>query len=342
VWNAVTDAVATDHTHIFHSVHSGKINMGRKYLMKMVSLRILLALSLLLGFGTANLVWAEAEAPGATLPANLKIEQWKGHEFTFLALPADRQAAGYEIFTVAQATQGFKGDRLVRIPYPEHVGKQVTVTEIVSFAIPYDQQEYMVYMTVNETGEKLVGRTTRGQLEDMVLTADLRNARQQFLGKTVYPKFRELVELNVLGWNTVPASVSTRIGDSVKVIDVYAGNQSQEKIWLIVTANGKKAILPIDYSWTNTPIQIWTQNPPWQNALFMEDPKITLGGSYDLWNNIQSGDIQEGMTKAHVQLSWGKPLKIEANGSVWIYNTKKLTFWGDVLYSIETISDDTP
>lgn len=303
--------------------------------MKLFSLRILLVFSLLVVFGTISSVWAEASSE--TPPANLKIEQWPGHSFTFLTLPAEKQSAGYEIFTVDQATQGFQGDNSVRIPYAQHVGKQVTVTEVVPFVAGYNHQEYMVHMTVNDTGEKLLGRTMRGQLEGLVLTSDLVNARQQFLGKTIYPKFRELSGLYVP--NTMPVAVSTTIGAPITVVDVYTGNQSQEPIWLIVSVNGEKAILPIAYSWTNLPIQSWTQSPPWQDALFTEDPRVSLGWSYDLWSKIEKGNVEEGMTKGQVHLSWGKPVSMEANDSVWIYGTNKLSFSGDVLHSIETIAE---
>lgn len=291
--------------------------------MKIVSVRILLVLSLLLGLGTFGSVGAEAATDPGT---NVAIEQWTGHSFTFLPLAADKQGAGYEIFTEEQ------GDGSAPIPYATHVGKQVTVTAIVPFAAGYNQEEYMVHMQVNDTGEKLLGHSMRGQLAGMVLTADLTNARQQFLGKTIYPKFRELVGIT-------SQSVSMMIGAPVTVVDVYAGNQTQEPIWLIVSVNGEKAILPITYSWTNNSIQSWTHTAPWNNALFMENPRISLGGSQELWNQIQSGNVDEGMSKDQVRLSWGKPLRVEDNTSVWIYGTKKLTFVGETLNSITTIDD---
>jgi hypothetical protein len=301
--------------------------------MKQLILRLLLTVSLMIVGGTSS-AWASAAEPAV----NLTIQQWIGNGFTFLTLPADKQAAGYEIFTVEQANQGFQEDRSVRIPYAEHVGKQVTVTEIVSFPAGNSQNEYMVYMTVNETGEKLVGRTMRGQLEGLVLTADLINARQQFLGKTIYPKFRELSGTNDPGMNnTIPISVSTPIGGPATVVDVYAGNQSQEPIWLVVSVNGEKAILPIAYSWTNIPANAWMQTAPWQDALFMENPRSSLGWSQKVWNNIEKSNVEEGMTKGQIRLSWSKPNSIEENGAVWIYGTKKLNFSGDVLQSIETI-----
>jgi hypothetical protein len=306
--------------------------------LKQYSLRILLILSLLVGFGTAHSVWAAAASETAS--ANVKVEQWTGHSFTFLNLPAEEQAAGYEIYTLDKADQGFKGDRSARISYAEHVGKQVKVTDIVPFTAGSNKQEYMVHMTVNDTGEKLIGRTMRGQLEGLVLTADLNNARQQFLGKTIYLKSRELSGLYVTGQTSAPA-VANIIGSPATVIDVYAANRSQEPINLIVSVNGEKAVLPIAYSWTNSPISAWTQAAPWQDVLFTEDPKISLGGSYDVWSKIDGGNVAEGMTKDQVLLSWGKAISNEANDSVWIYGTKKLNFAGDVLHSIETIADGT-
>ncbi|MDF2856962.1 MAG: hypothetical protein K0Q87_2813 [Neobacillus sp.] len=304
--------------------------------MKMFSLRILLVLSLLVGLGTVGSV-SVAKAPSENSATNVKVEQWIGHNFTFLALPIDKQSAGYEFFIVEEGAQGFHGDRSVRIPYAEYVGKQITVTGIVPFPAGYNQEEYIVNMTVNDTGEKLTARTMRGQLEGLVLTSDLTNARQQFLGTTVYPKFRDL---SGLYWtsNTMPVSVSIPIGSPVTVVDVYAGNQSQKPIWLIVSVNGEKAILPIAYSWTNTPVQVWAETPPWQADLFVEDPRISLGGSYTLWDQIENGNVEEGMTKGQVHLSWGKPMRTEKNDSVWVYGTKRLTFYGAVLYSIETLS----
>jgi len=305
--------------------------------MKLFNLRILLVLSFLVAFGSVGAVWAEPASK--TRAVNLTTEQWTGHSFTFLALPAARQAAGYEIFPVDKANKGFTGDRSVRIPYAQHAGKKVTVTEVIPYPAGPNLQEYMVYMKVDETGEKLVGRTMRGQLEGLVLTADLTNARQQFLGKTIYPKFRELAGLYTPGAEEIPKSVTTSIGGAATVVDVYAGNQSDEPIWLVVSVNGEKAILPIAYSWTNIPASSWTETAPWQEALFTEDPRPSLGWSHTLWYQIENGNVEEGMTKAQVLLSWGKPVHKIEDGAAWIYDNKKLNFNGDILQSIELLAD---
>lgn len=299
--------------------------------MKQFILRIVMTLSLMI-VGITGSAWAAA-APESSV--NLATPQWTGNSFTFLALPADKQAAGYGIFTVDQANQGFNENRSVRIAYAKHVGKQVTVTEIVPFPAGGNQNEYLVYMTVNDTAEKLVGRTMRGQLEGLVLTTDLVNSREQFLGKTIYPKYRELSGAYVPGMDAIPESVSTPIGGPVTVVDVYAGNQSQEPIWLIVSVQGEKAILPIAYSWTNVPVNAWKATSPWQDAFFMEDPR-SFGWSQSVWDKIESSSVEEGMTKGQIHLSWGKPNHTEENGSVWIYGKKELSFSGDVLQSIKT------
>lgn len=306
--------------------------------MRLFNLCILLVLSLLISFGTVDSAWAESSNEKPSV--NLTTEQWTGHTFTFLALPADKQSAGYDIFTIDQATRGFEGDQSVRIPYAKHAGKQVSVTEVVPYPAGPDQQEFMVYMTVNDTGEKLVGRTMRGQLDGLVLTADLTNAKKQFLGKTIYPKLRELAGVYIPGSNEEPKSVPIPIGSPVTVVDVYAGNQSQEPIWLVVSFNGEKAVLPIAYSWTNIPVSSWTGTSPWQEALFTEDPRLILGWSHNLWYQIENGNVEKGMTKGQVLLSWGKPQRSEANGAIWIYGNKKLNFSGDVVYSVETVSDN--
>jgi hypothetical protein len=307
-----------------------KIKNGEQYKMRLFSLRILLILSLVIGFGSVHSVWAETSSDAS--PGSINLAQWAGQDFTFLPLTAVEDA-GYDIYTEDQAAQGFRGDRSVRIPYAEHVGKRVTVTQIAAFPAGENIEEYMVHMTVNDTGEKLVGRTMHGQLGGLVLTADLDNARQKFLGKTVYPKFRQLAGVYVDG--VMQPAVTTKIGSPVTVLEIYAGNQSQEPIGLLVSVNGTKAILPLAYSWTNSPVTPWTQSAPWEEALFMENPRVTFGGSEDLWKQIETGNIAVGMNKGQVRLSWGKPFQSEENDSVWIYGTDKLIFDGDTLQSIE-------
>ncbi|MEG6586787.1 hypothetical protein [Dendrosporobacter sp. 1207_IL3150] len=305
--------------------------------MKKFNIGLLLVVGMLIAFGTIGP--ASAKSSNETPSFNLTTEQWTGHNFTFIALPADKQSSGYDIYTIDNAARGFEGDQSARIPYAKHAGKQVKVTEVIPFPAGPNQNEFMVYMTVNDTREKLVGRTMRGQLEGLVLTADLTNAKKQFLGKTLYPKLRELPGLYVPGSNETPASVPVPIGSPVTVVDVYAGNQSHEPIWLVVSFNGEKAVMPIAYSWTNIPVSAWAKTAPWQEVLFTEDPRLSLGWSHSLWYQIESGNVEKGMTKGQVMLSWGKPQKSEANDSAWIYGNKKINFAGDLVHSVETITD---
>ncbi|WP_027937421.1 hypothetical protein [Anaeroarcus burkinensis] len=296
---------------------------------------VVLTLCMLLGFGIDAV---NAGALTESVSQNLKIQQWQGHNFTFMSLPDDKQAAGYSIFKAENASRGFQGDVAVRIPYATHVGKQAVVTDVVPFDAGYGIREYMVYLTVVDTGEKLVARSMRSQVNGLVLTADLKNARKQFMGKTVYSKLRELPGLATAG-NPMPQAVSVGIGAPVVVTDVYPGIQIQDPIWLVVTAaNGQKAVLPMNYSWTNMPQVFWNDRPAWQDDLFLEDPHKTFNWSSDMWKQIETANVTVGMFKEQVRLSWGEASDMEQDGFVWIYGDKKLTFNGDILISIATRS----
>lgn len=304
--------------------------------MKQLTLRLFLAASLIL-IGITGTAAAAADSVPAV---NLTTSQWVGHNFVFLSLPADKQAEGYGIFAADQAVRGFQEDRSVRLPYLQHVGRLVAVTDVTAYTAGDGNFDYVISMTEIDTGQKLVGRTFRGSLEGLALAEDIENARRQFLGKTIYPKKRSL---NVASAQS-GGSVTIKIGAAVTVTDVYAGMQSREPVWLIVSVNGQKAILPIAYTWTNQTVNTWTQNPPWQSALFMDDPRVSLGWSAALWDNIDSGSVLEGMTQEQVRLSWGPPQRVDegASGPVWYYGTQVLKFTGDTLTSIEATGGIAP
>jgi hypothetical protein len=267
---------------------------------------------------------------------NLTTQQWVGHNFVFLALPAEGQADGYGFFKADQAVQGFSGDHSVRIPYLPNVGKIVKVTDVSPYTASNESFDYVVSMTEIGTGDKFVGRTLKGSIEGLALVEDIVNARHQFLGKTIYPKSSRLDGEDTLAGGLDTTTVTIPIGSPVTVTDVYAGITAKEPIWLIVSANGQKAIIRIAYSWTNQMTTFWTQKPPYQAELFMDDPRISLGCSATVWSQIQSGAVQVGMTKNEVRLSWGPPNNIAQGdgGSMWVYGTKTLTFNGTTLTHI--------
>ena len=307
--------------------------------MRLNSLRLALMVMLLVLFGALGTAWA-ANSQQESSP-NLTPDQWTGQSFTFLSLPAADQAAGYEIFNVDQSQQGFTGDRSVRIPYKQYVGKQVTVTDVVTYIASDNKYEYLIYLEEKESKQKLVGRTSRGQLEGLVLTADLAKAKQQFLGKTVYVKLRTIEGLYDPQTNTTPLSIPTKIGSAVNVVDVYAGLKSSEPIWLIVVTDNQKAFIPITYSMTNVPSNFCQQNPPWQEKIMLNDFRATSGWSEEMWNQIDAGIAKPGMTQEQVRFSWGSPASISdntanSNESTWKYGTQILKFSGNQLISIES------
>jgi hypothetical protein len=294
-------------------------------IMKQFGLRILLMLALIIGTQGATSTFAKTSSDND--PVNLTVEQFSGNNFTFLNLPSDQQTVGYEIFTVKQAEAW---DRSYPSDFAGHVGKEVNVTKTVW--IP-EQKEYLVYMTVNDTGEKLAEPTRNGQLESLVLSSDLSKAKEKFLGKTIYPKARGLIGLN--------SAVKTAIliGSPVEVVDVTAGTNAQTPISLIVKVNGEQAVLPIAYSWTNLPAASWSNKAAWKEFLFLKNPRKNLGWSRSVWENVDKANVVEGMTKDQVLLSWGKPNLTQDNDTVWTYGRKILTFSEDKVQSIEIESE---
>lgn len=286
------------------------------------------------------------EAAADNVVPNLSPEQWVGQTFLFHPLPKDRQEAGYQIFKIADADRGWTGERSVRLPYNEHVFKQVRITEVIKFPAGTGYTEYIVYMTEKNTGMKLVGRTMRGQLEGLMLEADLKQARSQLLGKHIYIRERVLRLEDSLAGVTTPQVVSVKIGSAIKVVDIYAGIRTDEPIWLVVLVDGKRAIVPIAYSWSNINVSIWKQTPAWQDDFFTEDPRATFGWSKEVWDKIDAGLVDEGMSKKQVELSWGFPLSISekpdgSGNSVWSYGSSVLTFKGDTLVVVERLSMDS-
>lgn len=290
--------------------------------MKTFGLRILFILFLSMGFPANQMVFG-APVLGSTSGIDIHTEQFAGQDFTFLNLPFEKQSIGYQIFTVRDAEQM---DYSNPINFAQHVGKEATVTKTTYIE---DQKEYLVYMTVKETGEELAELTRNGQLESLVLSSDMANAKEQFVGKTIYPKVRGLI-----GFQS-EVQIPVLIGSPVKVVDVIANNNAQKPICLIVAVDGEKAILPIAYSWTNMPSINWSNAPAWQEDLFINDPRHTLGWSNAVWKDIEKSKVVKGMTKDQVRLSWGKANRTKNNGSVWIYGQKELTFSQDKLESIE-------
>jgi len=275
--------------------------------------RIVLGLTFFMSVQVSGLVFSPAVTEAAAV--NLTVADLPGENLTFLNIPEQYQAAGYtEIFTATDAEQW---KRTNPIDFSGHFAKEATVTQAV---FEPEQNEYLVYFTVKDTGENLAERTRNKQLQSMVLTDDLVNAKAEFVGKTIYPKVRTLEGVKH------DISIPIQICSPVTVLDATLGTNAQEPIFLLVSADGQEGILPIAYSWTNTVAKYWPDTPAWQDYFFEENPRATFDWPTDVWQNIENGRVVETMTKAQILLSWGKPNRTENNDTAWIYGDKKVTF----------------
>lgn len=281
-------------------------------------------------------------ASAETAPAdqeNLAPDQWVGKTFLFLAMPANKQKEGYEVYPEKMAKAGLDGDPSVQLPYRDYFAHQVTITDAIRITdTPYD---YVIHMKDKKTGEKFVSRTFRGQLDELAYLADREKARKQFVGKVIYairPALENIRQDNGQFLDEMPL---VSIGTPMKVVDVWDGMQSNQPIWLVVRTNGNKLALPMAYSWTNQPRNMWGNGTPWQDAFSLEDPRTRIGDSPELWKLIQTGNIKLGMSQYEVRLSWGAPEQMEKvnnegiEETLWTYGTKILHFSGDRLISME-------
>lgn len=278
--------------------------------------------------------------PGAAqAAASLPVDQWVGQTFVFLPKPANLQADGYELYPLNQAAQGFAGEAGVRLPYAAYVGHQAVVTGVGR--VPDTEYEYMVYLTDKQNGQKLVGKTFRGQLAGLALLSDRQHARWSFIGKTVYSVARAWKDVSSATALDNPPGITVPLGTPLKVVDVWDGLDANQPLWLVVMVNGQKAALPFNYSWTNQPPATWQSDAPWQDSFLLENPQQRIGDSAERWQLLDSGNLKEGMTKYEVRLSWGRPQQILNDNAlgfdktVWLYPNSKLSFLGEYLSNIE-------
>ena len=110
-------------------------------------------------------------------------------------MPNNLRATGF--FLLSRLSKDFGYDQSVRLPYSPNVGKVVTITTVSAYTAGDNKYDFVVAMTEVDTGLKFLGRTIRGSLEGLGLVADIDKAKQQFMGKVIYPKRRTLELVNV-------------------------------------------------------------------------------------------------------------------------------------------------
>lgn len=107
----------------------------------------------------------------------IEISDWVGERFVFKQRHSSLQKYGYQSLKKA-------GDTFGRLSYTGYVGKIVKVTRVENSN--FSSSSYIVSLTVEDTGEKLVATAYIGEIDGLVNFRDLEKARSIFVGKNIY------------------------------------------------------------------------------------------------------------------------------------------------------------
>ena len=272
---------------------------------------------------------------------DVPVKQWMGKRFVFLEELRELQEYGYDLhlsknfYSLCNPSE-FEVKITCNLKYDKFVGKTIKVIDVEEKLF-----DYTVTFIEEESNMKVYAKPFKGYIEGIALLDDITKARERWLGKTIYSKKKTIAtyseDLDKYG------SVEVKIGEPLKVIDIWWGLNTISPLWIIVeTANKEKGFVPTAFSWTNIYSDWWTKERPWENYFFEFDPKERYKWSGEIWELINSGKVRVGMNKEQVKLSWGKPKKINKDiyqGRIheqWIYSRQYLYFENDKLTAIQS------
>jgi hypothetical protein len=293
------------------------------------------------------LIYAQRRSIGEVRPDSNKstnqldypVEQWMGKRFIFLEKTKTLQKHGYLFFCL---TKEFP-------PRPQNINSELE--EPITRFLKYDKfvgktkevssLGLCVTFLEEESNMKMYARPHKGRVQGVAFFDDINKARERWLGKTIYSKMKFIrtydQKLDKYGEEKIG------VGDPLKVIDICWGEDLRGPLWLIVeTIHGKKGFVATAFSWTNKYLDLWTENRPWEDHLFEFNPRLELKWSDATWELINNGKVRPGMNKEQVELSWGKPKKINEDiyqGLVheqWIYDNQYLYFDNEILKAIQS------
>jgi len=275
---------------------------------------------------------------------DIPVKQWIGKRFIFLEKPKRLQEFGYDLYLhpdlysyYGKYNPELETKITYNLRYDRFVGKIIKVVNIEEGHL----HDYLVTFVEEESNMKIYAEPYKGNVSGIALFDDLAKAKKRWLGKTIYSKKRMIStyseELDKYG------EVKVKIGDPLKVIDIWWGFYDIWPLWVIVeTTQGEKGFIPTAFSWTNIYSDWWTEERPWEDYFFEFNPREKYGWNNEIWELINSGKVRIGMNKKQVKLSWGKPEKINKDiyrGSIheqWIYDSQYLYFENDKLTAIQS------
>jgi hypothetical protein len=275
------------------------------------------------------------------LPRTIAIENWVGERFLLLEKPAMYCEYGYELYT-CPGLESCRGpvDSAVETKYHRvRCGRSVE-RALTVVSIEPRGAEWLVAFRDDAAEKTFYAKTSDGDLHEFAFAADFDSAKSRWKGKTIYSArgFITLVDAGKTG------TIKVRLRDQLRVLDVRPGLTPlpAKPLWLMVeTANGTKGVIPVRFSWTNSPVSQRHEGNPWDDDIFESDPALSCAADSAAWETINMHHVRKGMTREQVRLSWGRPREQKsgmheaASRECWVYDNQKLWFDAVELVGIE-------
>jgi hypothetical protein len=200
--------------------------------------------------------------------------------------------------------------------------------------------EWLVAFRDNAAQKTFYAKTSDGELHEFVYAADCDSAKARWTGTTVYSA-RGFISVIDAGTSR---TIKVRLQDPLRVRDVRPGLTPlpAKPLWLMVeTGDGKIGVIPVRFSWTNSPASHRHEGNPWDDDIFESNPALFCTADSATWETINTHHVRKGMTRQQVRLSWGRPreqkngMYEEAERECWVYDNELLWFDTEELVGIE-------
>ena len=200
--------------------------------------------------------------------------------------------------------------------------------------------EWLVAFRDDAAQKTFYAKTSDGELHEFVYAADCDSAKARWTGKTIYSA-RGFISIIDTGTSR---TIKVRLQDPLAVCDVRPGLTPlpAKPLWLIVeTADGTKGVIPVRFSWTNSPVSQRHDGNPWADDVFESNPALSCTADSATWETINMHHVRKGMTRQQVRLSWGRPREQKSGmheaeeRECWVYDNQRLWFDTGELVGIE-------
>ena len=284
-----------------------------------------------------------ADRPARITGVDIPIEQWIGRKFVYLRMPKLFRRFGYELYSSAKlkketapqkAELETKDHRLI---YERFVGKTLTVQSVAKV-----DSEYLVTFTDDSTGMPVFGRTHVGALQGIAFYDDMAAAAKQWMGSQIYSRKRFVSTFDSV--RSTVGSFKGEIQTPLKVTGIEWGLSPMppQPLWLMVEApDGSRGFIGTFFSWTNVMTDLRRPYAPYTEDLFTENPQETWNWPAEIWSQINTHNVVEGMTRNQVLMAWNNPMKqdsvVEGTGKQerWAFQGQFLHFDKGLLVRIE-------